>query len=443
MSTIRPIVTIVLLALVGVFLYLHMTAKEPELPQDLAGWDVASELSIGGPPSLDIGGAAQPGAVPDTSGLPPAFNPGPAPAAPTFAAAADEAPPAFVPDEAPQFDAAPSFTAEAPPVEEPAPTENAPASAIAAAPVYTAPPAAAPPSTETPAPEASAAPAYSPEPAAESVPATTAGDRYGTQTSTAPPSNAPQEPPAQEAPPVTPTEPAGSLFASTRVAAQSALDRGELSQALLLLSDWYGDPSLSPGEEQELDTLLSQLAGTVIYSTEHRLEPPYRVQAGQRLQDIAQEYNVPWQLLAKINGIEDPAGLMPGSELKVVRGPFEAVVDFNRRTMTLMLQRRYAGRFELDIEPGTSVEDGLWTVDQKLLTPSGAGPVYSNGSTEERSLMLTNPVAGGGQVAIVRGPSTPGAASADPPGRVVRLSSADMEDLFDIVSVGSRVVIRR
>ena len=72
------------------------------------------------------------------------------------------------------------------------------------------------------------------------------------------------------------------------------VDRGELSQALLLLSDWYGDPSLSPGEEAELDTLLSQLAGSVIYSTEHRLEPPYRVQAGQRLQDIAQQYNVPY-----------------------------------------------------------------------------------------------------------------------------------------------------
>ncbi|MEM9352512.1 MAG: LysM peptidoglycan-binding domain-containing protein [Planctomycetota bacterium] len=433
MSTIRPIVTIVLLAMVGVFLYVRMTAKEPELPQDLAGWDVASELSIGGPPSLEMGGLAGPGAMPDTSELPPAFNASPAPAGPAFAeAAAGEAPPAFVPDEAPQFDSAPTFSPEAPPSSEPAPGGGVPvAVGIGVAPAYPDPPSAAPPVAQAPAVELA-------PPPAENTPTPPAGDRYGTQTSTAP-----QAPPALEEPPVTPTEPAGSLFASTRVAAQSALDRGELSQALLLLSDWYGDPSLSPGEEQELGTLLSQLAGSVIYSTEHRLEPPYRVQAGQRLQDIAQEYNVPWQLLAKINGVEDPAGLTPGSELKVVRGPFEAVVDFNRRTMTLMLQRRYAGRFELDIEPGTSVEDGLWTVDQKLLTPSAAGPVYSTGSSEERSLMLTNPVAGGGQVAIVRGPSAPGAASADPPGRVVRLSPGDMEDLFDIVSVGSRVVIRR
>ena len=481
MNTIRPIVTISLLALVGIFLYMKMTAKDPPLPEDMADWDVASELNIGGDqsgvPGLNFGGSdAQ-------SEMPPAFTPS-APVAEYSEApapfVADQAPPAM-PEEAPsEFNGGvPSEPVEAPPYQVAVPeAPEAPAYGQA----DMAPPLA--PETQPPVAEAEQAPAYEPEPApvvvappiveqpvAEPAPVTP-GDRYGNATPPAapytnvqPPADSygsapppmdrygsaegpapsePQESPAQPSvvtgEPVTPTP---SLFASTRIAAQSALDRGELSQALLLLSDWYGDPSLSPGEESELDTLLSQLAGSVIYSTEHRIEPPYRVQAGQRLQDIAQEYNVPWQLLAKINRVEDPNNLQPGSELKVVRGPFEAVVDIRRRSVVLMLDRRYAGRFQLEVEPGVNVEEGLWTVDQKLLTPGSANPAFPGAPSDERSLMLTNPVAAGGQVAILRGPGTPGAASADPPGRVIRLNSTDIGDLFDILSVGSRVVIRR
>ena len=66
-----------------------------------------------------------------------------------------------------------------------------------------------------------------------------------------------------------------------------------------------------------------------------------------RLETIAAQYNVPWQLLAKINGIEDPNRLKPGDELKVVRGPFSAIVELDKRQLTLIVEDCYAGRFNL------------------------------------------------------------------------------------------------
>jgi LysM repeat protein len=255
--------------------------------------------------------------------------------------------------------------------------------------------------------------------------------------------------------PVTPTESleadrqttAGqaSLFSAARVAVQSALDRGELSQALLLLSDWYGDPSLSQNEATEVQGLLSQLAGSVIYSIEHRLEPPYMVQAGEKLEDIAQKHNVPWQLLAKINGITNPDSLQPGQQLKVVRGPFSARIDLSERKLVLMLDRRYAGQFAVDIEPTTSIEEGYWAVNQKLLTPGSIGminPVAST-SSEERSILLTSTAGGNGQVTILRGPGAASPAATDPTGRVIQLRGSDVEDVYDILSLGSQVMIRR
>jgi hypothetical protein len=264
-----------------------------------------------------------------------------------------------------------------------------------------------------------------------------------------------QQPAVGNTDPITPTGSAPapqsastptSLFPSVRVAVQAELERGELSQALLRLSDWYGDPSLTATERQEVDALLSQLAGSVIWEgpPAHRLEPAYIVQSGERLEDVGRKFDVPWELLAKINGITDPAALQPGQELKVVRGKFSALIDLSERTMTLMLDRRYAGKFPLELDPTTAVEEGQWKVEQKLLTPAGGG-VYGQAASmaEDRSLLLANPADPAAKAALLRGPGNSDPASPQLAGRVLRLKANDVTDLYDILSVGSRVTIRR
>ena len=57
--------------------------------------------------------------------------------------------------------------------------------------------------------------------------------------------------------------------------------------------------------------------------------------------------------------------------------------------------------------------------------------------------MLTNTTKSAGQVVVLRGPASPTSATADPPGRVIRFGQQDVDDVYDILSVGSRVVIRR
>lgn len=238
------------------------------------------------------------------------------------------------------------------------------------------------------------------------------------------------------------------MFAAARTAVQGALDRGELAQALLLLSDWYGDPSLTPVEREEVDSLLSQLAGSVIYEgpPAHRLEPAYLVQAGETLDDVARKYDVPAALLAKINGIASPAALQPGQELKVLRGPFSALIDLSERRMTLMLDRRYAGKFDIDLDPAATVEEGQWKVDQKLLTPAVAS-LYGQTPGEaavDRSIVLANPANPEAQAGVeIRGPSAADPVAGQSRSRVIRLQSTDINDVFDILSQGSRVTIRR
>jgi LysM repeat protein len=234
-------------------------------------------------------------------------------------------------------------------------------------------------------------------------------------------------------------------YASARLKAQAALDRGELAEALQLLSAWYDDPSLTEAEKTALDTLLGQLAGSVIYEgpPAHRLEKPYTVQAGETLPQIADKYDVPTQLLAKINGIADPSKLQAGQELKVIRGPFSAIVDLSERKMTLMLDRRYAGKFPIEIDPAATIEEGQWKVDQKLLTPGGGG-LYAQaaGGTEDHSLLLVNPANPATQTILVRGPGND-LVSGQPATRIIRLKTGDVNDLYDILSEKSRITVRK
>jgi LysM repeat protein len=489
-SSLRPLITISILGIICLVLYMKINETEPVVPADVAEWDISGDLDIGdvaigeapvgdpaigdvsiGDPtgvdvgSVDIGTTAAPA---QTTTAPPAIGTGPAfGSAPSFGSA-----PTFA--GADGTNAAAETTAQPTTVNEPAP------------PAIVAPAQTVPQTTTTPVAEKK--PADNKLPPLPALPAIAAGvaaaaneiadnasakaeteiasatnslrgsvtDAVGNAISATQPSAeipnryaALESGPVTQADTITPqtqtTAGQASMFSAARLAVQSALDRGELSQALLLLSDWYGDPSLTASEASEVQDLLSQLAGSVIYSQEHRLEPPYMVQAGEKLEDIAQKYNIPWQLLAKINGITTPDQLQPGQQLKVVRGPFSARLDLSDRTLVLMLNRRYAGQFAVQVDPTTTVEEGSWSVNQKLLTPGSVGALSSAAPTasEERSILLTNTGGVTNQVTILRAAGPASATAAEPAGRVIQLKGSDVQDVFDILSLGSQVTIRR
>jgi len=483
-SSIRPLATITLLACVGVVLYLKINETEPRLPPELEG-EWAAPAGMEAAPFADqaaagfpAAGTAPPFAAAPPASPPPSASPAAAPAGgPPAWPSASPAPPPASPYEVPSVArAAADRSLEARSATVPDIPELPPLPSSSAAAASTSASAAASPTAGAPVRDASvaafaaAATAAAAEvgqealsrpdgqPAPDATSAAASGEALADEALAGgppafdaasveaglPPSAAAPSP--QQPAPAASSAADSSLFAMTWLEVQAALDRGELSQALLKLSDWYRDPSLSADQTRQVDDLLSQLAGSVIYEgpPAHRLESPYLVQAGESLVEIGERFQVPWQLLAKINGIADPTALQAGQELKVVRGPFSAVIDMSRRELTLMLERRYAGRFALDVPPQTAMEEGQWKVDQKLITPSAA-PSYApvGAVTEDRSLVLANTTAPGNAPALLRGPGSSDPVAAPPRGRVLQLNARDIEDVYDILSVGSRVMIRR
>jgi hypothetical protein len=230
-----------------------------------------------------------------------------------------------------------------------------------------------------------------------------------------------------------PSAPGSAAFAAAWADAHQKLSAGQYAEALSVLSVWYDDPSLGPEESQRLDELLGQLAGTVIYSQQDLLMPAHVVTAGQTLQSLAVPLQVPWQLLAKINGISDPSQLIPGEHLKLVRGPVDAIISVSRRRLSLQVAGHYAGSFPVVLGRGVAdrIGSSVAVIDVR---PAGLSTDHASGP--RRSLVLADGLA----IEAVDDPATLTDAAV---GSTVLVAIRDFADLVDILGPGSHVLVRR
>ncbi|MBN2578650.1 MAG: LysM peptidoglycan-binding domain-containing protein [Pirellulales bacterium] len=317
--------------------------------------------------------------------------------------------------------------------------ESTPDGGVAAKPDPTAP--IVSPGTEVSAPPDNVPPIISPAPLVAG-PATAPGD----------PADAESFPPLDSSVGATSAEmttaPPGEglfqdRFAAFMEAVWKTLDEGHLAEAHLALSKLYEEPNLPETQRRQVTELLDQLAGTVIYSRQHLLEPPYVVRPGETLEQIAEQYQVPALLLARINGISDAEPLEPGRELKVLRGPFHAVVHLERHELTLLVEGRYAGRFTLGVGMDCPKLEGQYTVHEKIVAPVYRGPDGQDIPPSDYRNPLGKYWIGLSPEIGLHGTNDPQNVGRDNNAGTLCLGNRDIDDLYGILSIGSRVVIQR
>jgi LysM repeat protein len=420
-NTLKPLLVVAVLAGIGYGVYVRINGGHNSPPPGVAeGWETAPKVQL--PDGASQGGVAWvPGAGPTSSGIAPGIG-GPRNLAPPAVATRG--------DVAPPYQPQPAGVGQFVPPSSSAPSYNDPAGVAPVGPEQAAqdPSGRGNPYQYVP-PHDPAGPPQPPQGIAPSV------DYAASQTDPL------RGPPDAVAPQAGGSE---TGFSTAIQSARRDLETGQLDAALQQLSTWYDDARLSAGEQQQLTQMLDQVAGTVVYSTQHLLEAPYEVQPGERLEDIAQRCNVPWQLLAKINGIDDPQNLRPGERLKVVRGPFNALISLEKRQLTLLLDGRYAGRFAIGIGAEHPPQEGTYSVSDKVINP-----VYRSRDRAIDGGNPSNPLGGRwigfgpGRELGIHGTDRPeNIGRTDLPGSI-SLSPRDVEDVYDILSLGSKVIIRR
>ncbi len=242
---------------------------------------------------------------------------------------------------------------------------------------------------------------------------------------------------ATQAPPGQPTQ-SGLVNAVQQADRQFAADQP--AEALATLSLFYHAPGITESDRAALLSRLDPLAGIVIYSRRHLLEQPHRVGQSETLMEVAARYEIPWQLLANINAIEDPVTVLPGTELKVVRGPFRGEVDLTRSELTIFLGDLYAGRFPIKVNNEAAPAEGTYTV----LDKQNAQTFYDKDGSPIAPDDPRNPYGNLwidlGQKLCIHGSPNPGDFS---PAGCISLRGRDAGDLMGILSQGSAITVRR
>ena len=240
---------------------------------------------------------------------------------------------------------------------------------------------------------------------------------------------------------VAPPEPSGASvgFDNALRTADTQYADGRLKDALATLSLFYTTPGISESQRAELLRRLDPLAGAVIYSRQHLIQAPHRVAENETLMQIAERYRVPWQVLASINAVRDPVSIEPGTELKIVRGPFRGEVDARRGELTLFVGDLYAGRFPVIVGRNPTPAAGSYTVQDKQT----ARTFYDQTGSAVPAGDPQNPYGSawldlGGDVCLHGSPLPTQATDAG----CISPSGEDARDVFGILSLGSTVMVR-
>jgi LysM repeat protein len=126
---------------------------------------------------------------------------------------------------------------------------------------------------------------------------------------------------------------------------------------------------------------LSELADEWLFSRkifpQDKLCGAYKVEAGELLSSVGSQFKVPYEILMEINKVSRPEALQAGETIKVINGPFHAIIYRSAFTMDLYLQNTFVRSFPVGLgQPGKETPTGLWRVkpDGKLISPTWTDP---------------------------------------------------------------------
>jgi lipoprotein-anchoring transpeptidase ErfK/SrfK len=168
--------------------------------------------------------------------------------------------------------------------------------------------------------------------------------------------------------------------------AKVKLDAGDLVGGRKILSDALVSGNLSTADQAAARQLISDANKVLLLSPKHFASDPfasfYTVKSGDRLGKIAADHCMNWEFLARINNLSDPKKLRAGQTLKIIEGPFQAVVTKSTYTIDLYLgdpgkpSSLYVTTFPVGLGLDDSTPTGVWMVEpqHKLKHPTYYSP---------------------------------------------------------------------
>ena len=222
--------------------------------------------------------------------------------------------------------------------------------------------------------------------------------------------------------------------------------QGQIIEASDRLSEVYFGYRMTPGQRRTLAAELEPLSREVLGS--HRIFQNgqlYEVQPGDTLAKLAKPFHITPEFVARLNGLSNPRSIQTRYVLKFVEGPFYALADTTEFELVVLLQGKFIRRFDIGIgKDDFPTPMGEFQVNDKLVNPTKwPDPV------DRRKIaggQPDNPL-GSRWIGIGLGYGIHGTIEPETIGQkasrgCIRMRNEDVEELYDMLVEGSRVLIR-
>jgi LysM repeat protein len=220
---------------------------------------------------------------------------------------------------------------------------------------------------------------------------------------------------------------------------QEMLERGERLEAHKEMSRLYWKhPELVP----ELRGFIDDNAKLIYFSSQPHYMEPYVVEPGDLLSKIGRKYSVSWEYLAKLNQT-DPKKIRAGQRLKVIKGPFAALIDLSDFELTVHCHGYYVKRYPIGIGKSNSTPTGKFTVKAKQPNPTYWGPNGNVIEADDPSNPLGERWIDLGDSYGIHGTIDPSSIGKAESKGCIRLKNPDVEEVYDLLIEGSEVIIRQ
>ncbi len=213
---------------------------------------------------------------------------------------------------------------------------------------------------------------------------------------------------------------------------------GKLVEAHKALSKIYWQ---QPDQRTRIQERIDASAKAIYFSPQRHIQEPYVVQSGDQLRKIAAKHHVPWQFLTKLNRT-DPKRLREGQKLKVIDGPFGAVVTLSDFELVVHHNGQYVRGYRTCIGKDGSSPVGKFKIINKVANPQYTDPDGKVFSGTDPKNPLGKFWLDLGESYGIHGTIEPNSIGKAESRGCIRLMNDDVAEVYDILDVGSEVIIR-
>jgi len=220
--------------------------------------------------------------------------------------------------------------------------------------------------------------------------------------------------------------------------------QGKAYEAAGLLSELIVSGRVSGPQRQRVLATLDGLSAKLYFSPVPMPDAEtYVVAHGDLLLNIAKPYKITPEYIMRVNRIRDARRVRVSQRLKCVHGPFSARVDLSDFELIVLHKGRYVKRYPIGIGKEQSTPTGTFTVKDKLTNPT----FYDSVNGEVIHADNPNNPLGERWIGIGDGYGIHGTIKPDSVGKAesrgcLRLREQDINEVYNLLVIGSTVVVR-